>query len=309
MNTSNLVQILNNAITQYYTSTTSGMAETVELINTLKHLTELTEEEEEEQIQPAIVVEEVVISSAAELSHNDEWDICEICYRHIYNHNGLQDTDRCDGVYFCTINCLSISKLKNIYCESCGGKFREDKMIDDNCQPCHKNYLNYTHNAQFAEIQAMMESAIDIEFIKSLKTRNGNTQTSEQIYIEKITDILRENNISFEKAGSQQPYDLRNVGNTGLLIEVKKTCGNTIIFNDTCPSVNVYYIVFITKSGKEKMLFIRGDEFIEDSQWIVEYTAEMNEIKDKYARGKNKKTGTMQVYPRPTYRANISKFM
>ena len=228
----NLVQILNNAITQYYTSTTSGLAETAELINTLTHLIEekeLTEEEEQTQIQiqPQLTIVEE----------------------------------------------------------------------------------NHTHNAQFAEIQAMMESAIDIEFIKSLKTRNGNTQTSEQIYIEKITDILRENNISFEKAGSQQPYDLRNVGNTGLLIEVKKTSGNTIIFNDTCPSANVYYIVFITKSGKEKMLFIRGDEFIEDSPWIVEYTAEINKIKDKYARGKNKKTGTMQVYPRPNYSAHISKFM
>lgn len=99
-----------------------------------------------ENCSPKKVIKKVVkkkvveyISSDAELS-DDEWDICEICYKHIYNHNGLQDHDRCDGVYFCTVDCLAISKLKNIYCESCGGKFREDKMIEDKCQACHKHY-------------------------------------------------------------------------------------------------------------------------------------------------------------------------
>jgi len=81
------------------------------------------------------------ISSDAELSDDEEWEICEICYRHLYTGCvKIEDPDRCDGVYFCTIDCLAISKLKNLYCESCGGKFREDKMIEDKCQACHKHY-------------------------------------------------------------------------------------------------------------------------------------------------------------------------
>jgi flagellar biosynthesis GTPase FlhF len=84
------------------------------------------------------------ISSDAELSDDtddEEWEICEICYRHLYTFmEKIEDPDRCDGVYFCTVDCLAISKLKNIYCESCGGKFREDKMIEDKCQTCHNHY-------------------------------------------------------------------------------------------------------------------------------------------------------------------------
>jgi len=84
------------------------------------------------------------ISSDAELSDDtddEEWEICEICYRHLpTGMYKVEDPDRCDGVYFCTVDCLAISKLKNIYCESCGGKFREDKMIEDKCQTCHNHY-------------------------------------------------------------------------------------------------------------------------------------------------------------------------
>jgi hypothetical protein len=37
----------------------------------------------------------------------------------------------------------------------------------------------------------------------------------------------------------------------------------------------------------------------------------INALKDKYARGANKKLleGIMEVYPRPTFKANISRFI
>jgi hypothetical protein len=37
----------------------------------------------------------------------------------------------------------------------------------------------------------------------------------------------------------------------------------------------------------------------------------INALKDKYARGANKKLleGIMEVYPRPTFKANISSFI
>jgi len=49
-------------------------------------------------------------------------------------------------------------------------------------------------------------------------------------------------------------------------------------------------------------LFINGEEFIRDSPWIHDYIQEINALKDKYARGENKKLleGIMEVYPRPT---------
>jgi len=58
-------------------------------------------------------------------------------------------------------------------------------------------------------------------------------------------------------------------------------------------------------------LFIHGEEFIRDSPWIHDYIQEINALKDKYARGENKKLleGIMEVYPRPTFKTNITKFL
>ena len=75
-----------------------------------------------------------------------KWNVCEICYTRIYDGNELLDENRCDGVYFCDQECLDVSKLKNIYCESCGGNFREDKIIDDRCEVCNKDYHNWLKN-------------------------------------------------------------------------------------------------------------------------------------------------------------------
>lgn len=47
------------------------------------------------------------------------------------------------------------------------------------------------------------------------------------------------------------------------------------------------------------------------SPWIEDYINEISALKDKYARGANKKQleGIMEVYPRPTFKANISSFI
>jgi len=161
---------------------------------------------------------------------------------------------------------------------------------------------------------------VNEEFIKSTKTEKGNTQISERVVIEKIREVLKMLELTFQEAGSQQSKDFRNVGGIGLDIEIKKTDNPVIYFNDTCPSKNIYYIVLFT--GKEykrtpeknipaKLLFINGEEFIQDSPWIHEYIEQLTILKDKYARGENKKNlaGIMEVYPRPTFKANISKFL
>ncbi len=176
------------------------------------------------------------------------------------------------------------------------------------------------HKALFERITKKLDEEVNEEFIKSTKTENGNTQISERVVIEKIREVLVSLELSFEEAGSQQSKDFRNVGGIGLNLEIKKTDNTVIYFNDTCPSKDIYYVIFFT--GKEykrtpdknilpRLLYINGHEFVKDSPWIATYIDELTALKDKYARGVNKKNlaGIMEVYPRPTFKANIARFL
>lgn len=180
--------------------------------------------------------------------------------------------------------------------------------------------MNSEHQALFNRITKELDEQVGEEFIKSTKTEKGNTQVSERVVIEKIRVILTGMELSFEEAGSQQSKDFRNVGGIGLNIEIKKTDNPVVYFNDTCPNKDIWYIIFFT--GKEykrkpennipaKLLYINGEEFIKDSPWLEEYIQEITALKDKYARGAAKKqlAGIMEVYPRPTFKGNISKFL
>ena len=180
--------------------------------------------------------------------------------------------------------------------------------------------MNFEHQALFNRITKELDEQVGEEFIKSTKTEKGNTQVSERVVIEKIRVILTGMELIFEEAGSQQSKDFRNVGGIGLNIEIKKTDNPVVYFNDTCPNKDIWYIIFFT--GKEykrkpennipaKLLYINGEEFIKDSPWLDEYIQEITALKDKYARGAAKKqlAGIMEVYPRPTFKGNISKFL
>lgn len=172
----------------------------------------------------------------------------------------------------------------------------------------------------FAQISCEVRNKISPAFICSTKTENGNTQISERIIIKTISTILDTMGLSYEEAGSQQSKDFRNVGSIDLNIEVKKTDTLTIFFNDTCPCKDIFYVILFTgkqyKKSSDKnippqLLFLNGEEFIKDSPWLEEYIREITALKEKYARGPNKKllSGIMEVYPRPTFKANISKFI
>jgi hypothetical protein len=174
--------------------------------------------------------------------------------------------------------------------------------------------------ALFEQITRKLDEMVNEEFIKSTKTEKGNTQISERVVIEKIREVLTSLELSFEEAGSQQSKDFRNVGGIGLNVEIKKTDNPVIYFNDTCPNKDIYYVIFFTgkvykrtpdKNILPKLLYINGEEFIKDSPWIQEYIDALTALKDKYARGENKKklSGIMEVYPRPTFKANISNFL
>ena len=172
----------------------------------------------------------------------------------------------------------------------------------------------------FDRISSLLKQRINLEWIESVKTIKGNTQSSERLVIQKIKQVFDELKLSYEEAGSQQSKDFRNVGGIGLDIEIKKTDNTTIYFNDTCPSSDIYYvIVFTGKIYKRspqsnipgQVLCLNGSEFLKDCDWLNEFNAKLTTLKNEYARGENKKqlSGIISVYPRPTYKADISSFL
>lgn len=163
----------------------------------------------------------------------------------------------------------------------------------------------------FNRIRDMCSKRITTEWITSVVTKDGNTQMSEKKVVSKITEVLDEMKLVYTRAGSQQPKDLRNIGDIGLDIEIKKTDSTKVYFNDTCPSDDIYYIIVYTCSKCPQILYLNGSEFLKDCDWIYEYNKEIEALKNKYGRGSNKKqlTGILSVYPRPTYTADIKKFL
>lgn len=170
----------------------------------------------------------------------------------------------------------------------------------------------------FNTICLHVSSKITPEWIASTKTIKGNTQKSERIVIEKIKEVFTEMSLTYNEAPSQQSKDFRNIGGIGLDIEVKKTDSSVIIFNDTCPSPNIYYIIIFTGKTYKKqpsippqVLYMNGSDFLNGCNWMEDFILDLNKLKDNYARGEKKKqlSGIMSVYPRPTYRANILSFL
>jgi len=71
----------------------------------------------------------------------------------------------------------------------------------------------------FKIIATKLKSIVNDEFIQSIKTLKGNTQSSERVVIQKIRNVFGDLELSYEEAGSQQSKDFRNVGGIGLNIE------------------------------------------------------------------------------------------
>lgn len=198
-------------------------------------------------------------------------------------------------------------------------------IMSNEDQPLKSNEdLNFTEEQEkfqekeklFHKIKEEIDKKITKEDIVSLVTKSGNTQEPERNYISMVRDILDEMDLKYETASSQQSKDFRNVGDINLDIEVKKTDSAVVIFNDTCPSKNIFYIVFCTtktiKKYSPQILFVNGMEFLEGTEeWLPKYEEKIEELKNEYGRGENKKnlSGIMKVYPRPNYSADISTFL
>ena len=170
------------------------------------------------------------------------------------------------------------------------------------------------------EVLELIKSKIYERFtdniFKSLKTKSGNTQQPERNYIEIIKSLFDDLELTYTLAGSQQSKDFRNINNTGLNIEVKKTDKFIIKCNDTCPSEDIEYLIIFTgvnykikENIKPQILFINGQQIIEECNWLSEYQKDIEYLKNKYCRGENKKKldGAISVYVRPNYDFDIRK--
>jgi hypothetical protein len=158
----------------------------------------------------------------------------------------------------------------------------------------------------------------NIENISSLKTSNGNTQSSERLSIGLVKKALDNLDYSYTQAGSQQSKDFQNVCNIGINIEVKKIDGFEVYFNDTLPSSSIDYIIMFT--GKiyktkpnipPKIMFINGYDIVKNDLYeILAFSKEMEEMKNKWCRknckgGRATKLKNMSMYVRPTYKTSI----
>ena len=151
-------------------------------------------------------------------------------------------------------------------------------------------------------------------FFENIITNKGNTQNSERITIQFIKDYLDENNITYEEAGSQSSKDFRNINNIGLDIEIKKSDNRTIMFNDTCPNSDIWYIIFYTSKKRNRdvphLFGLNGYYFIYEDNWLNEYNKYINKIKHMYCLKNseiNKKR--MKAYVRPNYSADLTDFI
>lgn len=164
----------------------------------------------------------------------------------------------------------------------------------------------------FENILTLVKERFNSEVFEQIKTRNGNTQHSEGSYKLLIKNILIENGYEFKEAGSQQPYDFRISLSNGetLYLELKKTDGYRICFNDTCPNSGAYYIIIYTAKKSNtydpQIIGVNGIKFIENCPWIEEYIRDINLIKQKYST--SMKPGNISVYPRPNISSDI-KFL
>ena len=194
----------------------------------------------------------------------------------------------------------------------------EDKI--DACIIIQKYVREYLKKNILKVINLKVKQVFTKDVFESLKTKLGETQKVERKYISIIRNILNDLNYNYQEAGSQQSKDFRNVNNSGLNIEVKKTDSFNIMCNDTCPNETIDYLIIFTgkkfKSDKKKdiqpqIIFINGNEILKKSPWIIEFQSELENMKNKYCRGNNKKLldGILRTYVRPTYQFDIKTLL
>tara|TARA_B100001093_G_C26637322_1_gene931563 strand:- start:182 stop:796 length:615 start_codon:yes stop_codon:yes gene_type:complete len=163
----------------------------------------------------------------------------------------------------------------------------------------------------FKQIFDSIKEEFTNDYILSLRTQNGQTQRVERNYIKKIETNLKDNGITFKKAGTQQPGDFQKINGTTLTIEVKKTDSYVVKCNDTCPSKRMNYIIIYTGNNTfpPQIIMIKGQELRDTSPWVDDYSKKINKIKNEYSKEAIENPGDISVYARPNYSFNIKRFL
>lgn len=231
------------------------------------------------------------------------------------------------------IDIMIEAKMKELSIQKLYEKYPQCNCLKDNsyylCKEIMEGIINSIEENinpivnTFNNIKECVIKKIKYSDVASLKTTDGNTQNTERKSISLIRDCLSELSYSFNEAGSQQSKDFRNINNIGLDIEIKKTDGYTIYFNDTLPNKNIYYIILFTGKNFKKnnienippqIIFINGLDLIdEDLELALEYQKDIEQMRDKWSR--KKKGGNallfkyMSVCPRATYKTSIKHLL
>lgn len=223
-----------------------------------------------------------------------------------------------NGYEYCGIHCDKNGLLKEgfeRYCDKTISTYDSSKIsietYDENkiitIQRQYRKFISDKKNKItqiLVKIFDELKKRIGINELHSFNTKKGETQKSEKNYRKCIENILNDLKIRYETAGSQQPYDYRIYLNktTKFMLEIKKTDATTIIFNDTCPSKNIYYIFLICNKTSPCIILCNGDVFDLMDTTLIEFKRKFNELKNEFC---GKKLGNLLVYPRPTYSSNI----
>lgn len=159
----------------------------------------------------------------------------------------------------------------------------------------------------FQRIQTQLNE-INVVFIQSI---NGEIFTNSRLFIEKVRNVLNIMKLTFvEKCDDNETFAFTNINDIGLDIEVKITDNNIINFNDTCPSEKIYYVIFFTgQKGifPPQLLFLKGDIFLKNDKWVLDYVSELKALKNKYVY--NTQTDILYLTNMFNFKADISKFI
>lgn len=148
------------------------------------------------------------------------------------------------------------------------------------------------------------------------KTKNGDTQTNERKSIGVIGECFKNEGLSFDSVGPQQPYDFSNIGfedsrhDLGIRLEHKHTNGNRIMLNDTPPPDHKWTFYAICKSPKKRRrgfvalvpsvaLRSGSEAYIRTIEFIIR-----DVLRAQFAKTTSR--GAVTSFPRANYSCNLA---
>ncbi len=158
----------------------------------------------------------------------------------------------------------------------------------------------------FQKIQTQLK-LINVAFIQAI---NGKTFTNSTLFIETVRHALNVMKLTYvEECINNESVIFTDVNGIGLSIEIKIANSHIINFDDTCPSEQKYYVIFFTGDKKNvippQILFLKGDVFLKNDKWILDYVSEFKYLKDKYIYNND----IMRLTHMFNFKADISSFL